>query len=204
MSADIAAWVAEADFGTAPAVTAALHDAVDAGMLGYLPPAVRREMAAARQVLARRHLRLGRAAVARAAGRPRDAGVRHQAIARYTPPGSPVILPMPAYMPFVTAPAVWGREVLQVPLASDGGRPVLDLDALDAAFRAGGGLLVLVNPHNPTGRVLDRGPALRPSPRWSPATAGASSPDDSRPARVPRGVGTCPTRRCHRRRPPTR
>jgi cystathionine beta-lyase len=32
----IGAFVAEMDFGTAPAVTAALHDAVDSGRLGYL------------------------------------------------------------------------------------------------------------------------------------------------------------------------
>jgi cystathionine beta-lyase len=35
----------------------------------------------------------------------------------------------------------------------DAGRTVLDLDGLDRAFRAGGHLLALVNPHNPTGRV---------------------------------------------------
>ncbi len=35
---DIAAWVAESDLGTAPAVTAALHDAIARGLTGYLPP----------------------------------------------------------------------------------------------------------------------------------------------------------------------
>src|SRR3954451_14837078 len=34
----IGAFVAEMDFGTAPAVTAALHEAVDAGRLGSLTP----------------------------------------------------------------------------------------------------------------------------------------------------------------------
>ena len=34
------------------------------------------------------------------------------------------------------------------------GRPALDLDGIDAAFRAGGELLVLTNPHNPLGRVF--------------------------------------------------
>ena len=40
----IGAWVAESDLGTAHAVTAALHDAVDAGQLGYLPPPIAAEM----------------------------------------------------------------------------------------------------------------------------------------------------------------
>jgi cystathionine beta-lyase len=35
------------------------------------------------------------------------------------------------------------------------GRSVYDLAALDAAFAAGGNLLVLCNPHNPVGRVLE-------------------------------------------------
>lgn len=43
----IGAFVAEMDFGTAPAVTRALHDAVDRGQLGYLPDAAAREMARA-------------------------------------------------------------------------------------------------------------------------------------------------------------
>ena len=37
-----------------------------------------------------------------------------------------------------------------------GGRSASTSTALDAAFRAGGGLLVLCNPHNPSGRVFDR------------------------------------------------
>jgi cystathionine beta-lyase len=43
----IGAFVAEMDFGTAPAITAALHAAIDAGALGYLPSALAAEMSAA-------------------------------------------------------------------------------------------------------------------------------------------------------------
>ena len=43
----IGAFVAEMDFGTAPAVTRALHRAVDGGALGYLPAAVAEGMAEA-------------------------------------------------------------------------------------------------------------------------------------------------------------
>ncbi len=152
---EIAAWVAEADFGTAPAVTEALHEAVAAGRLGYLPPAVRTALTQACAgwlsdsydwVVPPEHVM--------PVGHVTEA--LQVTVARYSAPGSAVILPTPAYMPFVTAPSVWGRHVIEVPMAHDAGRPVLDLDAIDAAFRAGGGLLVLVNPHNPTGRVLGR------------------------------------------------
>ena len=153
--ADIAAWVAEADFGTADAVTEALRDAVVAGRLGYLPPAERHALSesCARWLADRYGWQVPTERI-HPVGDVREA--LRIAIDRYSRPGSAVILPTPAYMPFVTAPEVWGREVIQVPMTTSDGRPVLDLDGLDAAFRAGGHLLVLTNPHNPTGRVLAR------------------------------------------------
>ncbi|GEN78347.1 MalY/PatB family protein [Actinotalea fermentans] len=156
MPADIAAWVAESDLGVAPVVLEAVHDAVGRGLLGYLPPAVRAALGEAFASWAGHaydwHLDPARV---RPVGHVTE-GLR-LAIDLFSRPGSPVILPTPAYMPFVTAPAVWGREVIQVPMARDAvGRPTLDLDAVDAAFRAGGHLFVLVNPQNPTGRVAER------------------------------------------------
>ena len=43
----LAAFVAEMDFGTAPAVSEALHTAIDHAQLGYLPPAVKTDMSQA-------------------------------------------------------------------------------------------------------------------------------------------------------------
>gem|GEM_PF-882668 len=156
--ADIAAWVAESDLGIAPAITAAVCDAVGAGLLGYMPPAVRRQLgeACAGWQLDRYGWQVDPARV-HPVGDVREA--LRITIDQFSRPGSPVILPTPAYMPFVTAPGVWGREVIQVPMltgSAAGGRAALDLDGIDRAFRAGGHLLVLVNPHNPTGRVLER------------------------------------------------
>ena len=84
------------------------------------------------------------------------------AIQFFSAPGAPVILPTPAYMPFLVVPPWMGRDVIEVPMARDGDRYGYDLDALDAAYAAGGSLLVLCNPHNPIGRVLAaRGDARR-------------------------------------------
>ena len=80
-------------------------------------------------------------------------------ITRHTRPGSPVIVPTPAYMPFLSLPGVVGRDCLQV-RALQGrdarGNPTweLDLEGIEAAMASGGGLLVLCNPWNPVGRVL--------------------------------------------------
>jgi cystathionine beta-lyase len=43
----LAAWVAEMDFGLAPAITSALHDAVDRGLTGYPYPQAEHETASA-------------------------------------------------------------------------------------------------------------------------------------------------------------
>jgi cysteine-S-conjugate beta-lyase len=150
----IGAFVAEADFGTAPVVVKAMHEAIDSGLLGYLPDGLQAGLGKAFSAFA--HERYSwRVEPGRVRPLADVAAGLVAAIDHFSEPGSPVILPTPAYMPFVWVPMTRGRKVIQVPLAVRDGRHVYDLDALDAAFGAGGNLLVLVNPHNPTGRVLE-------------------------------------------------
>lgn len=159
--ADVAAWVAESDLGTAPTVRQALHDAVDGDVLGYLPPAVRQDLA---QACAAWYVeRYGWSVPATRIHPVADVlEALHLVVDHFSRPGSPLVVPTPAYMPFLTVPGAWGREVLQVPLTSggttagDAARPGLDLTAIDAALAGGAHLVVLTNPHNPTGRVFDR------------------------------------------------
>ncbi|WP_425954982.1 MalY/PatB family protein [Xylanimonas sp. McL0601] len=152
----IGAFVAEMDFGTAPAVTRALHDVVDRGLLGYLPGPAIGEMQRAYAGFAKR--RYGWSVEPEHVRPVPDVLAAFEAVVRHlTPDGSPVILPTPAYMPFGPLLRDLGGPVLPVPLVQDeGGRSTHDLDALDAAFATGARLLVLVNPHNPTGRVFER------------------------------------------------
>ncbi|MEN9620084.1 MAG: hypothetical protein RL499_277 [Actinomycetota bacterium] len=151
----IGAWVAESDLGTAPAVTHALHAAIDGGQLGYLPRPLASEMgkATAEWMLDRFAWRIAPARVHPVADVITGLDV---AITHYSRPGSAVIVPTPAYMPFLTVPARHGRSVIEVPLAHDGARETLDLDAIESALAAGGGLVVLCNPLNPGGRVFER------------------------------------------------
>ncbi len=151
----IGAWVAEMDFGTAPVVQEAIAAAVRDQVYGYLTPSIAGEAAEATSDWY----------AAEYGWRP-DPRRIHQvtdvlsaldiAVRRFSRPESAVIVPTPAYMPFLTLPITLGRRLLQVPGAVEDGRWVLDLERLDEAFAAGGGTLVLCNPHNPTGRVFDR------------------------------------------------
>ena len=150
----IGAFVAEMDFGTAPVVANAMHEAIDRGLLGYLPDHLTARLGQAFSTFAQE--RYGWHVLPERVRPLADvAAGLVAAIDHFSEPDSPVILPTPAYMPFVWVPLTRGRKVIQVPFASEGGRAVYDLDAIDAAFAAGGRLLVLVNPHNPTGRVLE-------------------------------------------------
>lgn len=156
LGGEVGAWVAESDLGTAPAVTAALHDALDRGLTGYLPPVLRAGATRACADLQRR--RFGWDVPVERVRLVSDViAALRVTVEALTPAGSAIVLPTPAYMPFVDLPARWGRELVQVPLVEDAdGRPGLDLAAIDAALAAGAGLVVLVNPHNPTGTVHTR------------------------------------------------
>jgi cysteine-S-conjugate beta-lyase len=151
--AAIGAWVAEMDLGTAPAVTQALHEAVDQARFGYLPAHAAEEMArACSGWYARRY---GWEVPVAWISPLADVVAGLQAvIEHFTPPGSPVVLPTPAYMPFRAVPGLMGRELIEVPMVERDGRPTYDLDGIDRALRGGAGLVIHVNPHNPLGRVF--------------------------------------------------
>ena len=150
----IGAFIAEMDFGIAEPITAALHEAVEVGAFGYLSDGPVRAMGEAYAGFAEQTY-----------GWQVDPGDVHAipdvlsglgaAIRFLTDPGTPVIVPTPAYMPFLQIPHVHQRPILQVPMIHDGHRYRYDLQGLDEAFAAGGQLLVLCNPHNPIGRVLE-------------------------------------------------
>jgi cysteine-S-conjugate beta-lyase len=159
----IGAFVAEMDFGAAPAITAALHDVIERADFGYLSAEAAADMS---QACAQWQADRYGWALDPARIRPLPDVIKglEAAITVFSDPGTPVILPTPAYMPFLTVPLRLGRQIIQVPMVPDstagsaadsasGGRLVLDTEGIDAAFKAGGQLLILCNPCNPVGRV---------------------------------------------------
>ena len=147
--------VAEMDFGAAPAILDALASLSDTANFGYLPRYLADELAAACAEFQKRRF-----------GWDVDPAQVHHvpdvikaleiAITRFSRPGSPVILPTPAYMPFLTVPGFLGREIIQVRMLDRDGSFRFDLEAIEDAFRAGGHLLIFCNPYNPLGRVFTR------------------------------------------------
>jgi len=151
----IGAFVAEMDFGTSPAIDAALRRAIDDSLFGYLPTALADEMSAACARWQER--RYGwHVPAERIKAVPDVLAALRATIDHYSAPGSKIIVPTPAYMPFLSVPKMHDREIIEVPMLVQDGRYVHDLEGIDRAFRDGGGLLLLCNPANPVGRVLER------------------------------------------------
>lgn len=151
----IGAFVAEMDFGLAPAISGAIKSAVDHGVTGYLPAHLAQDLSVATASWYEQNY--GWTVLAERVHHVPD--VIHAfelTIERFTEPGSAVIVPTPAYMPFLMVPPMLGREVIEVPSIEVDGRMIMDLEGIARAFEQGGGLLVLCNPHNPLGTVFTR------------------------------------------------
>lgn len=152
----IGAWVAEMDFGTAPAVLDAWAESARRMEFGYPPEAAPRAMAEATAAWYAEHYgwHLDPKQVAPL---PDVIAGLQVALTEFTAPGTPVIVPTPAYMPFLSVPPSLGHAVIEVPLlrGADGGFR-LDLPAIDAELAAGAGMVILANPANPTGTVYPR------------------------------------------------
>ena len=149
------AFVAEMDFGIAPPIRDALHEAVEHGQVGYLSAAPLRAMAEACARWQQRHHGWDVPAdMIRAV--PDVLGALEAACRHYLPAGATVAVPVPCYMPFLPLLALLGHPVVQVPMLRGEGDWSLDEAALDAAFAAGARMLLLCNPHNPIGKVYAR------------------------------------------------
>jgi cystathionine beta-lyase len=145
------AWVAEMDVRPCPAVADALHDAVERGDLGY-PPMTGPELPEALAEFAGERLgwEVDPGRVVRTGDVMAGVLLAIEALGE----DAPVVLPVPSYPPFVDGIPLTRRKLVTVPCAVADGRPVLDPDAIGAAFAAGARTLVLTNPHNPLGRAF--------------------------------------------------
>jgi len=146
-------WVADMDFQAPPFVQAALRDRIEHGIFGYsetpneLIDAVVDWLASefdwvvpAEWLVWLPGVVTGLNLTCRAIGTPGDS----------------VLMNVPVYYPFLAAPEHGGRSLIEVPLQLDGGRWIIDLDALAAARGPRTRLFMFCNPQNPTGRVYTR------------------------------------------------
>ena len=150
------AWVADMDFGVAPAVQAAVERLAAERDYGY--PLREGEEPAERAVaraFSRHYDRLYGWAPDPELAVPLPDLVQAltAAVVAFTDRGEGVQLQVPAYPPFLSAITACGRRVLANRMVDDGAGWQLDLDGL-AAGSGRAGLMLICSPHNPTGRVF--------------------------------------------------
>ncbi|MDK8823309.1 aminotransferase class I/II-fold pyridoxal phosphate-dependent enzyme [Corynebacterium coyleae] len=139
-------FIAESDFPTAPAVKDAIADAVEREMFGYTPAPHAHHLGEA--VAGFYEHRYGWRPDAAKIFPVADV-VRGVMLAiKYFTEGD-VIVPVPAYFPFLEVAQVAGRK--RVDVSSAGG---LELDEVDAAFAGGAGSIIVTNPFNPGGYIF--------------------------------------------------
>ena len=146
------AWVAEMDYPLAAPIARALRDAVDRHDCGYAYPGDLAPVFA------------GWAQTSYGwALDPADARLVPdvmtaigELVLRATAPGDAIVVDPPVYAPFAGTVRREGRTLVDVPLATEDGRPCLDLDALGRAYAAGARMHLLCSPQNPTGIVHRR------------------------------------------------
>jgi cystathionine beta-lyase len=76
-------------------------------------------------------------------------------ILAFTEPGEGIIVQTPIYPPFLRLIADAGRRMVENPLLDDGTRFVVDIKGLKRVADQAS-MIMLCNPHNPTGRVLEQ------------------------------------------------
>ncbi len=150
---DLPLWVADMDFASPPAVVEALGRRADHPVYGYtLPPGELTEAVVA-WLAGRYAWRVAPEALVWLPGLVTGLNLCCRAVGRE---GDAVLTAVPVYPPFLSAPAHSRRRLQTVPLGGGEENWALDPDRLAAALTPATRLLILCNPHNPTGRVYSR------------------------------------------------
>src|SRR5688572_2092287 len=80
----------------------------------------------------------------------------YSSVYAFSEPGDGVVVQTPIYPPFLDTIATTERRLVENRLADDGTKYAVDVDNLRAVVDKSTRLLMIPNPHNPTGRVFTR------------------------------------------------
>lgn len=152
-------WVADMDFSACPAITSALQKRLSHGVFGYemLPDAWYEAIINWQQ--RRNGLKLKRSEILAVPGVIPALSAVLQAI---TQPSEQVIMQTPAYNCFYSSLRNCGLELLRNPLRETANGFEIDFDDLEKKLSSERArVLLLCNPHNPTGRIWTRDELLR-------------------------------------------
>jgi len=149
------AWVAEMDYPLAQPIRQVLEQALDRNDLGY--PVALRDTGLREAFCERMKARFDWSLEPSRIEILTDVvqGL-YGGLAAYSEPGDGAIVQTPIYRPFLSAVDELGRRLVENRLVPHEGRFAIDFDALRSAIDERTRVLMLCNPHNPTGCVFSR------------------------------------------------
>lgn len=148
------AWIADMDFAVAPEINEALRAIVDAEDYGYPPHTINERAAQAFCAwMTSRHgwtpdperIFVGSTMMQ----------LMHAMVMMFSEPGDGVIVQTPIYPGFLSVVAQNNRRLDENPLRRGNGRYEMDLEGLRRVIDQRSRLLLLCNPHNPSGRAFE-------------------------------------------------
>ena len=149
------AWVAEMDFPVADPIRLALQESLDHSDMGYpiAPGRTGIREAFAERMESRFGWRVD----------PHQVEVLSEvvqglylALSAFAEPGEGIVVQTPIYPPFLGGVEETGRRLVENPLIPKAGGWEIDFEGLARAVDDETRVLLLCNPHNPSGRVFDR------------------------------------------------
>lgn len=156
-------WVADMDFETPEEIKDALKKRVEHGIFGYSYPGDRLLELIKERMMKRYGWRIEKEWIVFTPGVVPALGIATRALSH---PGDEVILQSPVYYPFFSVIENSGCHVVENELMLKNGRYVMDLEGLKGCFRPKKGIvpkerriktMLLCSPHNPVGRVWEKG-----------------------------------------------
>ena len=149
----LAMWIADMDFKTDPAVSAALRERIERDVMGYTYTPDAYYDAIIGWLRTQHDYEVPREWVTACPG---VIASINQAYLAFTDPGDKIIVQTPVYDPFFNYAKRLGRQVVENPLICRDGRYEMDFEGLERCFDHRTKVLVLCNPHNPIGIVWSR------------------------------------------------
>ncbi|MFT9239406.1 MULTISPECIES: MalY/PatB family protein [Bifidobacterium] len=149
----IGAFIAEMDYGVASCIQEAMIESTRQGALGYISDPWKRRVADACSAWQRDQY--GWEIDSEAVKVVPDVVEAYEIFLRdFVKSGNSVIVPTPAYMPFLSVPQLYDVECIEIDMLHQESSWLFDFDAIEKAFQNGCRAFVLCNPHNPIGKVL--------------------------------------------------
>jgi cystathionine beta-lyase len=145
-------WVADMDFQSPEPVRLALQKRVEHGVYGYSVPTEKLNQTVVNRLKRLYDWQIEPSWIVWLPGLVEGLNI----VSRYVQENEELITFVPAYPPFLDAPAYANRKLKTVPLLFENNRYSFDLEGFEKSISSQTKLFILCNPHNPTGRVFDR------------------------------------------------